>query len=109
MLPNGAMIIDTPGMRELGMWDAENGTNKTFQDIEKYIGMCKFSDCTHTNEPGCKIIEAIVNGEIYQERYEQYLKLQKESRYNTDSNQYLQEKKDKFKEISKINKHNRKK
>ena len=109
MLPNGAMIIDTPGMRELGMWDAENGINKIFQDIEKYIGMCKFSDCTHTNEPGCKIIEAIVNGEIDQERYEQYLKLQKESRYNTDSNQYLQKKKDKFKEISKINKHNRNK
>ena len=109
MLPNGAMIIDTPGMRELGMWNAENGINKTFQDIEQYIGMCKFSDCTHTNEPGCKILEAIVNGEIDQERFEQYLKLQKESRYNTDSNQYLQEKKNKFKEISKINKHNRKK
>lgn len=109
MLPNGAMIIDTPGMRELGMWNAKNGINKTFQDIEQYIGMCKFSDCTHTNEPGCKILEAIVNGEIAQERFEQYLKLQKESRYNTDSNQYLQEKKDKFKEISKINKHNRKK
>ena len=109
MLPNGAMIIDTPGMRELGMWNAENGINKTFQDIEQYIGMCKFSDFTHTNEPGCKILEAIVNGEIDQERFEQYLKLQKESRYNTDSNQYLQEKKDKFKEISKINKHNRKK
>ena len=109
MLPNGAMIIDTPGMRELGMWNAENGINKTFQDIEQYIGMCKFSDCTHTNEPGCKILEAIVNGEIDQERFEQYLKLQKESRYNTDSNQYLQEKKNKFKEISKINKHNGKK
>ena len=109
MLPNGAMIIDTPGMRELGMWNAEKGINKTFQDIEQYIGMCKFSDCTHTNEPGCKILEAIVKGEIDQERFEQYLKLQKESRYNTDSNQYLQEKKDKFKEISKVNKHNRKK
>lgn len=108
MLPNGAMIIDTPGMRELGMWNAENGINKTFQDIEQYIGMCKFSDCTHTNEPGCKILEAIINGEIAQERFEQYLKLQKESRYNTDSNQYLQEKKNKFKEISKINKHNKK-
>lgn len=109
MLPNGAMIIDTPGMRELGMWNAESGISKTFQDIEQYIGMCKFSDCTHTNEPGCKILEAIVNEELQQERFEQYLKLQKESRYNTDSNQYLKEKKDKFKEISKINKHNKNK
>ena len=105
MLPNGAMIIDTPGMRELGMWNAENGINKTFQDIEQYIGMCKFSDCTHTNEPGCKILEAIVNGEIDQERFEQYLKLQKESKYNTDADKYLKEKREKFKEISKINRH----
>lgn len=107
MLPNGAMIIDTPGMRELGMWKAESGINKTFQDIEQYIGMCRFSDCTHTNEPGCKIREAIMNEELQQERFEQYLKLQKESKYNTNSNQYLKEKKDKFKEISKINKHKR--
>lgn len=71
--------------------------------------MCKFSDCTHTNEPGCKILEAIENGELQQERFEQYLKLQKESKYNTNSNQYLKEKKDKFKEISKINRHNKNK
>lgn len=109
MLPNGAMIIDTPGMRELGMWDAESGINKTFQDIEQYIEMCRFSDCTHTNEPGCRILEAIENGELQQERFEQYLKLQKESKYNTNSNQYLKEKKDKFKEISKINRHNKNK
>ncbi|MBE6138876.1 MAG: ribosome small subunit-dependent GTPase A [Firmicutes bacterium] len=109
MLPNGAMIIDTPGMREIGMWDADTGIGKTFQDIEQYMGMCKFSDCTHTKEPGCKILEAIENGDIQQERFEQYLKLQKESRYNTDSNQYLKGKKNKFKEISKINRHNIKK
>ena len=109
MLPNGAMIIDTPGMRELGMWDAEDGISKTFQDIEQYIGMCKFSNCTHTVEQGCKILEAIENGELQKERFEQYLKLQKESRYNTDANQYLKEKRDKFKEISKINKHKNKK
>lgn len=107
MLPNGAMIIDTPGMRELGMWDAENGINKTFQDIEQYLGLCKFTNCTHTNEPGCRILRAIEEGDIEKERFEQYLKLQKESKYNTDSNQYLREKKEKFKEISKINKRNK--
>ena len=109
MLPNGAMIIDTPGMRELGMWDAESGISKTFQDIEQYIGMCKFTDCTHTNEPGCRILQAIEEGDIEKGRFEQYLKLQKESRYNTDSEQYLKSKKEKFKEISKINKHNKNK
>lgn len=107
MLPNGAMIIDTPGMRELGMWDAEEGISKTFQDIGQYMGQCKYSDCTHTNEPGCKILEAIENGEISSERFEQYLKLQKESAYNTNSEQYLRDKKEKFKEIAKINKHNK--
>lgn len=107
MLPNGAMIIDTPGMRELGMWNAESGISKTFQEIEEYISMCKFSNCTHTNEPGCKVREAIENGELQIERVEQYFKLQKESQYNTDSEQYLRDKRNKFKEISKINRHNK--
>ena len=108
MLPNGAMIIDTPGMRELGMWNAESGINKTFSDIEHFSKMCKYSNCTHTNEPGCKILQAIENGELSKERFEQYMKLQKESQYNTDSEQYLKSKKEKFKEISKMNKHNKK-
>lgn len=108
MLPNGAMIIDTPGMRELGMWDAESGISKTFQDIEKYLGMCKYSNCTHTNEPGCKILEAIEKGEIQRERFAEYLKLQKESEYNTNSEEYLKNKKEKFKQISKMNRYNKK-
>lgn len=108
MLPNGAMIIDTPGMRELGMWDADVGISKTFQDVEKYIGLCKFSDCTHSNEPGCRILQAIKNGELSEERYDQYLKLKKESEYNTDTQLYLKDKKEKFKEIAKINKSNKK-
>lgn len=108
MLPNGAMIIDTPGMRELGMWNAEAGISETFKDIEELTKMCKFSDCTHTNEPGCKIREAIENGELSEERFEKYLSLKRESEYNTNSAQYLKSKKDKFKEISKINKHYKK-
>ena len=108
MLPNGAMIIDTPGMRELGMWNAEAGISETFKDIEELNKMCKFSDCTHTNEPGCKIREAIENGELSEERFEKYLSLKRESEYNTNSAQYLKNKKDKFKEISKINKHHKK-
>ena len=109
MLPNGAMVIDTPGMRELGMWDAESGISKTFQDVEQFLGMCKYSDCTHTNEPGCRILEAIQNGELSQERYDQYVKLQKESEYNTNSEQYLINKKEKFKTIAKMNRKNFKK
>ena len=109
MLPTGAMVIDTPGMRELGMWEASEGLDKTFQDVEQFLGMCKFSDCTHTNEPGCKILEAIDNGKLSQERYDSYLKLKNESKYNDDSDSYLREKRTKFKEIAKMNKNNKKK
>lgn len=102
--PNGAMIIDTPGMRELGMWEVSEGLDKTFQDVEQYLGKCKFSDCTHTNEPGCKILEAIENGELSEDRFNSYIKLQNEARYNNDSESYLKEKKEKFKAIAKYNK-----
>lgn len=104
MLPNGAMIIDTPGMRELGMWDISDGLDKTFQDVEQYLGKCKFSDCTHTNEPGCKILEAIQTGELSVDRFNSYIKLQNEARYNNDSEDYLNTKREKFKNISKLNK-----
>ena len=97
MLPNGAMIIDTPGMRELGMWDAQDGIDKTFTDIEEYLGKCKYRDCTHTSEPGCAILEAIDNGELSIERYNSYIKLKNEDRYNSDSESYLKEKREKFK------------
>ena len=103
MLPTGAMVIDTPGMRELGMWNCDDGIDKTFQDVEKYFGTCKFSDCTHTSEPGCKVLEAIKNGELSKERYNAYMKLKNEARYNSDSESYLREKRNKFKEIAKQN------
>lgn len=107
MLPNGAMIIDTPGMRELGMWEVAGGLDKTFQDVEQYLGKCKFSDCTHTNEPGCKILEAIENGTLSQDRFNSYIKLQNEAKYNNDSESYLSEKREKFKNIAKMNKNNK--
>lgn len=108
MLPDGAMIIDTPGMRELGMWEVSEGLDKTFKDVEQYLGKCKFSDCTHINEPGCKILEAISSGELSQDRFNSYIKLQNEAKYNNDSESYLHEKREKFKNISKMNKNNKK-
>ena len=59
LLENGVMIIDTPGMRELGMWEAENGLSETYSDIEELFQQCRFSDCTHQGEPGCAILTAI--------------------------------------------------
>ncbi len=63
LLPSGGMVIDTPGMRELGMWDNNAGIEKTFADIEELAFRCKFCNCTHTNEPGCAIQKALETGE----------------------------------------------
>ena len=74
-LGNGA-IIDTPGMRELQFWGGN--LENSFEDVESLISKCKFSDCTHTNEPKCAIRNAIEIGELARERFERYKKLQKE-------------------------------
>lgn len=83
ILENGTMIIDTPGMRELGMWDVTDGLRETFSDVEKYIGKCKFRNCSHRTEPGCAVIEAIEKGKLSTERWKSYLKLKSEAQYST--------------------------
>lgn len=80
LLENGAMIIDTPGMRELGMWDVSEGLKESFEDIEDIIKQCRFSNCTHGNEPGCAIQQALQDGSLTPERYKSYVKLAKESK-----------------------------
>lgn len=81
MLNNKTMIIDTPGMRELGMWsDADDGIESTFSEIEDLMLKCKFKDCAHNKEPGCAVKEAIKNGTLPLERWNSYLKLKKEAR-----------------------------
>lgn len=67
-LPDGGMVIDTPGMRELGMWDAKSGIDRTFLDIEELALQCRFRDCTHTVEPGCAVQKALKNGTLSKER-----------------------------------------
>jgi len=95
-LPGGAHIIDTPGMRELGMWDQSNGiqpaVSDVFADIESHIGTCRFSDCKHESEPGCAIRSAIERGEFEQERWENYQKLQREALYAENKLKALREK-----------------
>ncbi|MFU7514421.1 ribosome small subunit-dependent GTPase A [Clostridium sp. HCS.1] len=80
LLEDGGVIIDTPGMRELGLISAD--VNKSFSNIEELEKQCKFSDCTHKNEPKCAIREAIENGELDLDRLERYKKLKKEEAYN---------------------------
>lgn len=81
MLENGTMIIDTPGMRELGMWDVSEGINTSFEDVEEFASKCKFYNCSHESEPGCRVKEALENGELSIERWDNYTKLKKEAKF----------------------------
>lgn len=103
-LKNGACVIDTPGMRELGMWNNESGLNEVFSDIEELFSRCRFSDCTHSCEPGCAVLAALKDGTLSKERWNSYQKLTAENKYVASESEYLQNKKMKFKEIAKINK-----
>lgn len=98
-LENGAMIIDTPGMRELGNIAVETAISETFDEITELETSCKFSNCSHKKEKGCAILEALEEGEISPERYQNYLKMLKESEHNETS--YL-EKKKKYKQLGKL-------
>lgn len=81
MLRSGAMIMDTPGIRELGLYDADKGICEVFSDIEEYIRSCRFSDCTHRSEPGCKIQQMLNSKQLSLERWKRYLTLQKENEW----------------------------
>jgi ribosome biogenesis GTPase len=80
MLPSGGMVIDTPGMRELQLWNGEEGTGmqEAFGDVESFAALCRFRDCTHTKEPGCGVKAALNDGRLETKRYESYLKLKRE-------------------------------
>jgi ribosome biogenesis GTPase len=103
-LTSGVMIIDTPGMRELGMLDASAGLSESFADVERYFPLCRFADCTHEREPGCAVQAAIHAGELPQSRLESYQKLQRESRYAASQTDYLKQKQQRFTEIAKMSK-----
>lgn len=107
-LKNGVMIIDTPGMRELGMWDVSDGIGQSFSDVEQYLGKCRFSDCTHGNEPGCAVREAIESGDLSRDRWESYLALKNEAKYSDDKPEYLREKQKWHKSIAKKNRNMKK-
>jgi ribosome biogenesis GTPase len=78
LMVNGAMLIDNPGMREVGITDNSAGVESTFENIYNLAGQCKFSDCTHTSEKGCAILAALETGELDRSAYENYLKMERE-------------------------------
>ncbi|TKJ39993.1 ribosome small subunit-dependent GTPase A [candidate division LCP-89 bacterium B3_LCP] len=80
-LGNGAMLIDTPGMRELGIMSVDGRIDDCFAEIKRRSAKCRFDDCGHTNEPGCAVLKAVEDGELEKESYHNYLKLKKESEF----------------------------
>ena len=80
ILDSGAIMIDTPGMRELQLWGGTEGISEAFEDIEALSAQCRFSDCMHKKEPGCAIKQAIEDGIIDEKRYKSYITLQKEAK-----------------------------
>lgn len=80
-LPGGGTLIDTPGLRGVGLWDAGEGIEKTFSDIESLAAQCRFGDCAHRGEPGCAVRAAIDSGELTQRRLDSYNKLARENEW----------------------------
>ncbi len=80
-LPGGALLIDTPGMRELGLWADDEGLERTFDEIDALAARCRFPDCGHEREPGCAVRAAVEAGSVEAARWESYLKLRRELRF----------------------------
>lgn len=91
VLEHGGLLIDMPGMRELGMLGVSEGIDDNFADIQAYSRNCRFSDCTHTNEPGCVVQKAIAEDELDAGHFQSYLKLRKEAEFHEMS--YLEKRK----------------
>jgi ribosome biogenesis GTPase len=81
LLPSGAMVIDTPGLRELQLWDAADGVSETFADIEALAAGCRFRDCRHVQEPGCAVRAALEAGTLEEARLENRRKLESEQEF----------------------------
>ncbi|MBK3578262.1 ribosome small subunit-dependent GTPase A [Streptomyces sp. MBT65] len=80
-LPGGGVLIDTPGLRGVGLWDAQTGVGQVFAEIEELAGRCRFHDCAHVAEPGCAVLAAVENGELPERRLDSYRKLMRENQW----------------------------
>jgi len=84
LLPNGGIVIDTPGMREMQVWGDDEGLKQVFDDINELASLCRFKNCSHENEPGCAVLAAVENGTLDSSRLESFYKLKKEFSYIAD-------------------------
>lgn len=105
ILDNGGILIDNPGMREVGVTDATDGLDITFDHITRWAKNCRFKDCTHTTEMDCAVIRAVENGEIDRQSYESYLKMEREKEHFEST---VAEKRNKDKIFGKMMKHYKK-
>lgn len=99
VLDNGGILVDNPGMREVGIADTSSGLETTFDVIIRFSQNCKFKDCSHTNEIGCSVIEAVEKGEIDKKSYENYLKMEREKAHFEST---IEEKRKKDKDFGKL-------
>lgn len=99
VLDNGGIVIDTPGMRELGMAEDSTGIEETYDEISRLTEACRYSDCTHTNEDGCAIQEALEDGELDYDVFENYQKLKREQEHYSAS---IHERRQKDKQFGKM-------
>jgi len=96
ILENGGLLIDNPGMREIGVLDAETGIRNVFSEIYELSKKCKYLDCTHINEPGCAVLMSVDSCTLDKDKYDNYIKLLKENEYNTMTKLEKREKDRKF-------------
>ena len=81
MMPQGGMVIDNPGIREIALWEVDKGIEAAFPEIGKLGLGCRFTNCSHTHEPGCRVLDAVDGGEISRDRLENYRKMKREPEY----------------------------
>ena len=106
LLTTGIILIDTPGLKEIQLWAHEQALAETFEEITRLAKKCRFKDCSHQEEPGCAVQDALIKGELDRRRYENYLEMEKELKYlksRQDANAARLEK-EKWKEIAKLQK-----
>jgi ribosome biogenesis GTPase len=81
VLPGGGLVVDTPGLRSVGLTDVSESLELVFADVEELAEQCRFGDCAHESEPGCAVRAALESGELPERRWESYVKLQREARW----------------------------
>lgn len=103
-LPGGTIVLDTPGIRAVGTYGTQGGSSSTFADISRFADECRFSDCSHTSEPGCAVRHALKEGLIDRDSYENFLIIQNES---MGKEELVARKREKERDIARIKYHMR--